>query len=552
MDAPSMASPVRSAARWTSPHPTQPLRRRRPAHEARGPRHETGAHAETTRRRLRSLISRAAVLAMAVLALADVIADVAPLKTLSWGLATVMAGLAALLATTAVEPARLDHVKRRWQWQAIASASVMFMLMAGGPGSLGNDLLWFTIVLAAACALVATVATRRTVRQDPYGADALLLAGVGFLCLYVAGIAAADMNVPVPRFIAAPGVALFGVLALARSAITGRTLQFALPPDLKTESRLRLMPALTAVGAILVLSAAELAGHGTRASFFGIILLFGLIVTRLLITLVENRHLEQRVESSGVFEEKLRDLGGALIAALDRKDTLELVCRTAQLSLKADSVILWMLDAAADELEAVEVLSSKRSWLLHRRLGMNDPSSVAARVAHTGSAEIVANVTSANHSNAFLNVLLHAQALLAVPVLRASKVQGVLVCIDSRNPSAYGPGELARAELLASQVAVALDNAYQHALQRRRVDELSALYQFAQSAHAALSPAEIVRQLLPILTTPTRRRCPCAMRAAHSWPYRWSCSGESSAWSISKATTRGPIHPLRSDCWSHS
>src|SRR5262249_34388679 len=194
----------------------------------------------------------------------------------------------------------------------------------------------------------------------------------------------------------------------------------------------------------------------------------------------ENRRLLQRVERSGVFEEKLRDLGSALITALDRKDTLELVCRAAQMSLRADSVILWMLDPAANELEAVEVVSTKRSSLLRRRLAMDDPTSLAVRVARTASAEIISSAASANQSNAFLNVLLHAQALLAVPVLRGEAVQGVLVCIDSRNPSAYGHAELAKAELLASQVAVALDNAYQHSLQRRRLEELSALYQFAQ------------------------------------------------------------------------
>jgi GAF domain-containing protein len=188
-----------------------------------------------------------------------------------------------------------------------------------------------------------------------------------------------------------------------------------------------------------------------------------------------------------------------VITAFDRQDTLELVCRTAQMSLRADSVILWMLDTTSDELEAVEVLSTRRSSLLRRRLAMNDPTSLAVRVARTGAAEILANAATANHSNAFLNVLLHTQALLAVPILRADRVQGVLVCIDSRNPSAYGGADLAKAELLASQVAVALDNAYQHALQRRRLEELSALYQFAQSAHAAPSASDIVRQLLPIL-----------------------------------------------------
>jgi hypothetical protein len=207
---------------------------------------------------------------------------------------------------------------------------------------------------------------------------------------------------------------------------------------------------------------------------------------------------------------------------------------------------------------------------------MNEPTSLAVRVARTGAAEILANVATANHSNAFLNILLHTQALLAVPITRADRVQGVLVCIDSRNPSAYGGADLAKAELLASQVAVALDNAYQHALQRRRLEELSALYQFAQSAHAAPSASDIVRPLLPILkerlgytygtiwlrddpvapsagvatgpkasaplaagyracvsqglrpgstgTTRTWSRCRCATQVAHNWPCRWSCS----------------------------
>jgi signal transduction histidine kinase len=554
MEAPSIAPPVRPSARWTSA--TRAQRRRRPAYELR-PRPQS----DTTHppdRPARRAIARVLVLAVAVVALADILADIPPLGWLSWVLGVIVAGLAALLSAAAAEPAGVDHTRRRWQWQAVASASVMFMLMAGGPSNLGVDVLWFAIVIAAASALIATattfreeaawgigslclaldaaivgftallttlalgnplagagaavllgafaaagyaiaVATRPTVRDDPYGADALLLGGVGVLCLYVAGIAARQMAFAVPGMLATSGVALFGALGLARSAWRGQTAAARTPPSLVPESRLRLMPALAAGGAIVGLSWAELSGQGSRTSFFGVIVLFGLIIGRLLITLVENRQLLQRVERSGVFEEKLRDLGGALIAALDRKDTLELVCRAAQMSLRADSVILWMLDAAADELEAVEVLSSKRSSLLRRRLAMDDPTSLAVRVARTRSAEIVLNVPASNHSNAFLNVLLHAQALLAVPVMRAKAVQGVLVCVDSRNPSAYSAGELAKAELLASQVSVALDNAYQHALQRRRLEELSALYQFAQSAHAALSSAEIVRQLLPIL-----------------------------------------------------
>jgi signal transduction histidine kinase len=523
---------------------------------------------ETWRARSRGvqLAARLTTITLAVLAAADLIADIGPLRQASWIAAVLMAGAGSLLAVAAAEPAGADQA-RRWHLQAVASAVIMFMLMANAMQQPSGDVLWFLVVVGAASTLVAmatsyrdgtgsgvggvclaldsaivgfttalmtvvlanpaltvggaaillgafgaagyavAVATRPAVRAEPRGSDALFLGGVLVLCLNAAGEAARQIGVGTPAVLAAPGVALFGALGLARSAWTGPHRSVEPSEGITTETRLRLVPAVAAAGAIVVLSWVELDGRGTRAGFFGIIMLFGLIVSRLLLTLVENRQLLQRVERSGLFEEKLRDLGGALVAALDRRDTLELVCRTAQLALGADSVLLWMLDPGTDELEAVEVLSAKRDSLLGRRLTLEDPTSLAVRVARTGAAEIVSGVPSASASNGFLNVLLHAQALLAVPVVHGGRVQGVLVCVDARNPAAYAQRELSKAELLASQVAVALDNAYQHALQRRRLEELSALYEFAQLAHSALSSVEIVGKLLPIVKARLNYTC---------------------------------------------
>ena len=501
---------------------------------------------------------RLLTIGLATLAVADLIVDATPLRQASFVAAVLLAGAASLLAVAAAEQATPEQ-SRRWQLQAVAGAVVMLMLMATGINGGSGDALWFLIVVGAASTLVAlatsyrdgagsgvgavclaldsaivgfttalitialasasvpvggaaillgafgaagyavAVATRPAVRAAPRGPEALFLGGVLVLCLSAAGEAARQIGLAAPAFLAAPGVALFGTLGLARSGWSGPRSSADSQPGATRESRLRLVPAVAAAGAIVILSWVELEGRGTRAGFFGIIMLFGLIVGRLLLTLVENRQLVQRDERSGVFEEKLRDLGGALVAALDRKDTLELVCRTAQLALGADSVLLWMVDSSTDELEAVEVLSAKRDTLLRRRLTLQDPTSLAVRVAQTSMAEIVEAVPSAYASNGFLNVLLHAQALLAVPIVHGGQVQGVLVSVDARSPTAYGQRELAKAELLASQVAVALDNAYQHALQRRRLEELTALYQFAQSAHSALTSVEIVRQLLPIV-----------------------------------------------------
>ena len=507
------------------------------------------------------LTARVLTLLLGVLACADLVLDTGALRQASLIAAVVITGVAALLASAKAESAGIDQ-QSRWHLQAVASAVVMLMLMANGSqGASGSDPLWFLIVVGAASTLVAmatsyregtgsrigavclsldsaivgfttalatltlavdgvpvggaaillgafaaagfavAVATRPAVRADPRGSDSLFLSGVLVLCLNAAGEAARQIGLGAPAVLAAPGVALFGALGLARSAWTGPLPAPETNPDtpVTTDSRLRLVPAVFAACAIVALSWLELDGRGTRAGFFGVILLFMLIVGRLLLTLVENRRLLEKVERSGLFEEKLRDLGGVLTAALDRKNTLELVCRTAQIALAADSVLLWMLDPRTDELEAIEVLGPRRDELLGRRLPLDDLSSLAARVARTGVPEIVPNVPGANASNGYLNVRLHAQALLGVPIIHGGRVQGVLVSVDSRSPTAYGQPELSKAELLGSQVAVALDNAYQHALQRRRLDELSALYQFAQSAHTAFSGVEIVSQLLPIL-----------------------------------------------------
>jgi signal transduction histidine kinase len=512
-----------------------------------------------TRARLVRSATRAATLLLGVLACADLAADTGALRQATLIAAVVVSGGAALIAATNAEAVGLGSA-HRWQLQAVASAVVMFMLMANGSeGGSGSDPLWFLIVVGVASTLVAmatsyregsgsrigavclsldaaivgftaalavitlaqddvpaggaaillgcfaaagfavAVATRPAVRHDPRGSDSLFLSGVLVLCLNAAGEAAGQIGLGAPAVLAAPGVALFGALGLARSAWTGPHLHTDADETVTRDSRLRLVPAVAAAAAIVALSWLELDGRGTRAGFFGVILLFLLIVGRLLLTLVENRRLLERVERSGLFEEKLRDLGGALTAALDRKNTLELVCRTGQLALAADSVLLWMVDPSTEEIEAIEVLGPRRDELLGRRLPLDDLSSLAARVARTGVSEIVLNVPTANASNGYLNVRLHAQSLLGVPIIHGGRVQGVLISVDSRSPTAYGQPELSKAELLGSQVAVALDNAYQHALQRRRLDELSALYQFAQSAHTAFSGVEIVGQLLPIL-----------------------------------------------------
>ena len=146
------------------------------------------------------------------------------------------------------------------------------------------------------------------------------------------------------------------------------------------------------------------------------------------------------------------------------------------------------------------MLSARRKSLLRRRLTLDDPTSLAVRVARARarprSSRACRRPTPATASSTSCCT---PRRCWRCRWCTADASRGCSCASTRAVRAAYAQRELAKAELLASQVAVALDNAYQHALQRRRLEELSALYEFAQSAHTALSSVEIVRQLLPIL-----------------------------------------------------
>lgn len=500
------------------------------------------------------------LLAASVLAVVDGLLALPGLRALlATGLVLALAAATLLSAAAAEQPGVLNP--RAWQTQAVASGLLMFAAMASvsGPTVSVQPVCWllasaaavlfvvsaamrverarwgaralrlvldsgvvalaagllgvgvFRSELAQAGLLVAPAlfvgaayavlfATRGASRVAPHGPEAALLAGVGLLAISLGGYAASQLGVLALSVFASPALALIGALLLAWSAFSRPRLQGPRPVlEAADDSRLRLVPPMAAVSAIAFHSALELSGSGSRLSLVGVVGLFGLVVARLVLAQIENRQLLRRVERSGVFEEKLRDLGVALMAALEREEALELVCRAAHVSFGADAVLLWIVDPATEEIEVVEVYGAKRSSVLERRVPLADQTTLAARVARTGESEIVSHVPTAGLSNPFLNVLLKAQCLLAVPIARGDAVLGVLVCVDSRRPDAYGAQELAKAELLASQVAVAVDNANQRDQQRRRLEEVTALYRFAQSAHTAISAPQIAQQLLPIL-----------------------------------------------------
>jgi hypothetical protein len=102
------------------------------------------------------MVARGAVVLVAALAIADLFkdAEIPALREATLIAAVIFAGMASLLALVAAEPAGIDQ-SHRWHLHAVASAVVMFMLMATPTNGASGDLLWFLIVVGVASTLVA-------------------------------------------------------------------------------------------------------------------------------------------------------------------------------------------------------------------------------------------------------------------------------------------------------------------------------------------------------------------------------------------------------------
>jgi signal transduction histidine kinase len=277
------------------------------------------------------------------------------------------------------------------------------------------------------------------------------------------------------------------------------------PPegDSRDDSRLRMVPAAFAGALVFLALAGQLfTDRAPRAELFvGTLGLSVLLVLRLMLTLAENGWLLRRLETSGHAEDRLRDLGLALNlqASLEMERVLELVCRQGRAALRADNVVMWLVDQETNEVRVVESAGVRRDILRDRRIPVRDRNALASRIVRTRAPEIVQHASTARRSHPLLTVLLRQQCLMGVPLLRHRETIGVIVFGSTRNPEAFQERDTSRAELLAAQAMVAMENARLYGEARGQLEETTALYEIASAARDAVTPEDLAQALLEIL-----------------------------------------------------
>jgi signal transduction histidine kinase len=267
-------------------------------------------------------------------------------------------------------------------------------------------------------------------------------------------------------------------------------------------SRLNLMPSIGAAGLLLIIwsTQATTLSSPSGAVYLASNVLAGLIVARLIITVCENTSLIAHIEGNIENEESFRDLGVALNSSLELQRVFQHVCKIGAVIMRADLAVLWLVDRRAQMLELTELVGRPREDFVGRKIPLSDLQSIAVRVVRSGQPEVIPYALGAHSSNPFLNTMFHTECLVTVPLTQQDHQPiGALVFCSSRNPTAFQERDVAKAEFLAVQAVVAMENARLYGEQHDRLQEMSALFQIAQAASRSQSAHELCDELLVIL-----------------------------------------------------
>jgi len=89
----------------------------------------------------------------------------------------------------------------------------------------------------------------------------------------------------------------------------------------------------------------------------------------------------------------------------------------------------------------------------------------------------------------------HARTYLGIPLFRGSQVTGVL-SVQSYEPHSLSPEQIQTLEIIASQAAIAIENARLYDVTRRRAEEMTLLYEISLELSANLNMDQVLRNLL--------------------------------------------------------
>jgi GAF domain-containing protein len=204
----------------------------------------------------------------------------------------------------------------------------------------------------------------------------------------------------------------------------------------------------------------------------------------------------------------LYDLGQKLLLVQDAKQISETVLEIADDVLDLGDSEFLLVDDATRELW-VAAQRGDLEVAAGLRLPLDGERGITVAAARSGEALYVPDV---RQDPRYVDVGFPAVSELAVPVQFEGRVLGV-VNVESEEVDAYDAEDVQLLSILASQAALALENAFLHAQERRRAEETAAINQVARRISASLD----LRETLDGIVEAAAELVPCVLAEISLW-----------------------------------
>jgi len=185
------------------------------------------------------------------------------------------------------------------------------------------------------------------------------------------------------------------------------------------------------------------------------------------------------------------------MAAPDLQGTLDAAAAGIQRGFDYFNVALFMVDEAAQQVVLYSIAGGyERAVQRDYRQALGE--GVVGWVAETGQPFLVDDVSQEPRYCPLEPAAEAVGSELTVPIVRGDKVIGVLD-VQALERGAFDQGDVRGLESLADQLAVAIDNARLYEETRRRLEELTVLYQLAREMNTSLNVQDVLDSIVQSL-----------------------------------------------------
>ena len=192
--------------------------------------------------------------------------------------------------------------------------------------------------------------------------------------------------------------------------------------------------------------------------------------------------------------ERLLNVSRALSSTIELGPLLRTLLRQVARTTGADSVGVWLVDATNGELEPFAGYHVPPDVLARLRAYRIDPGRTPLYAAAIVRRAVVTWSSAAGGDGpppGFAAVVPH-EAQLFAPIVASERLVGALIAVWWRRASTCGDREVALVEAMAGQAGMALDNARLFEDDRRKVAELSVLYEISRAVTGQLDAAQLL------------------------------------------------------------